>query len=69
MKKLNKISTALVLSLVSAATFAHEGHDHNHWTSDTIHTVFYVSLFVVAAIASIALVKRLSTKINKDANQ
>ncbi|MEP0357673.1 hypothetical protein [Paraglaciecola sp.] len=50
------------LSLLSSAAFAHEGHDHNHWSSDALHILFYGSLVTLLAVVSFLGIKQLRKK-------
>ena len=45
-------------------SFAHPGHEHSHWTSDLLHTVFYVSLFALLSIGVFLLSKVMNKKRN-----
>lgn len=69
MKMLPKISYFLVSLLISGSAFAHEGHDHGHWSSDALHILFYASLFSVVALGSVLLVKSITNKTNKEGKQ
>lgn len=51
-----------ITALFSSNLFAHEGHDHAHWTSNFVHILFYASIVAVAAAVSYALFKRYSNK-------
>ena len=47
---------ALLLS-PSFYAFSHPGHEHSHWTSDFLHTAYYVSLFALLSIGVFLLAK------------
>ena len=49
---IHRMCIAIMSILASASAFAHAGHDHGHWTSGVLHTVFYVALASVAAACS-----------------
>ncbi|MBL4631286.1 MAG: hypothetical protein JKY14_09075 [Paraglaciecola sp.] len=50
------------LSLLSTAASAHDGHDHSHWMSDSLHILFYGSLASVVAAVSLVVIKHLKNK-------
>lgn len=54
---------ALLLS-PSFYSFSHPGHEHSHWTSDFLHTVYYISVFAVLGIGAFLLTKVMIKKRN-----
>lgn len=48
--------------LLSTAANAHEGHDHTHWASDSLHLLFYGSLISVLAATALVVVKYMKNK-------
>ena len=38
-------------------SFSHPGHEHSHWSSDFLHTAYYVSLFALLSIGVFLLAK------------
>ncbi|MEP1384516.1 MAG: hypothetical protein ABJK64_12100 [Paraglaciecola sp.] len=51
-----------ILSLLSSAAFAHQGHDHSHWSSSALHMLFYGSLVAVVASVTFFVVKQFRNK-------
>ena len=54
---------ALLLS-PSFYAFSHPGHEHSHWTSDFLHSAYYVSLFSLLSIGVFMLTKVMIKKRN-----
>ena len=42
--------SVMALTLLPAASFAHPGHDHSHWTSAMTHSILLMSVLAVAAV-------------------
>lgn len=59
----NKHKLLLFIAVLSISTSAnaHPGHDHGHWMSGLLHTLFYASL-IAAAAACLYAVKKTLTK-------
>lgn len=53
-----------ILLSPSFYSFAHPGHDHGHWSSDFLHTGYYVSLFALISIGVFLLTKAMNKKRN-----
>lgn len=53
--------TMLVATSTSTA-LAHTGHDHGHWSSSLVHTLFYLSLAAVSAACVFAGYKTYTRK-------
>ena len=62
MYKLKNVFGLSLLSLVSATVSAHEGHDHAHWMSDSLHLMFYGALFSALAAGGFLLLKTIQNK-------
>ena len=63
MKFIYQLIFTLSLACFSLSTLAHSGHDHNHWSSPALHTLFYVSLgAALGAIAFLVFKKLTRTK-------
>jgi len=45
-----RIFTTMLLTFFTCAAFAHPGHDHDHWTSNTIHFILALALLGVVAV-------------------
>lgn len=41
------LATAAQFGMVSS-TLAHAGHDHNHWSSATVHALAFLAIIAVA---------------------
>ena len=54
---------ALLLS-PSFYSFSHPGHDHSHWSSDFLHSAYYVSLFALLGTGVFLLTRVMSKKRN-----
>lgn len=52
MKVKHKAWTLLCLLLLSAQSIAHPGHDHEHWSSDLLHGLFYGAAALAFAAVS-----------------
>ena len=57
------------LSLLSTAASAHDGHDHTHWMSDSLHLLFYGSLVSVLAAGSLVVIKHFKNKKVRNKNE
>ena len=66
---IHRMCIAIMSILASASAFAHAGHDHGHWTSGVLHTVFYVALASVAAACSYSAYKYINRKKNARENK
>jgi hypothetical protein len=64
MKHFIKCIIFTLLLSPSFYTFAHPGHDHNNWTSDFLHTGYYVSLLLLLSIGVFLLTKVMIKKRN-----
>lgn len=45
-------------------SFSHPGHEHSHWSSDFLHTAYYVSLFALLSTGVFLLTKVMIKKRN-----
>lgn len=54
---------ALLLS-PSFYSYSHPGHDHSVWTSDFLHSAYYVSLFALVSTGIFLLTKVMIKKRN-----
>lgn len=50
------------LSLLASTAQAHPGHDHSHWLSNGIHSIFYLALAGVIGAVAILAIKRIKSK-------
>lgn len=57
MNNLTKYMLTLSLFFISSLAFAHEGHDHQHWSSTALHVAFYMSLVAVVVTTAFAAKK------------
>ncbi|MEP1449286.1 MAG: hypothetical protein ABJK37_24495 [Paraglaciecola sp.] len=69
MKILHKLSYFLVSMLISGSVFAHEGHDHNHWSSDSLHLLFYTSFLLMVTFGMAALIKFVLNNIKVESKE
>jgi len=51
------------LAVFSSASFAHEGHDHSHWSSNLTHLI--LALAVVSVVAAGAQYFRRRSQLKK----
>ena len=58
----NVIYAVASVAIASSPAFAHAGHDHNHWSSQFMHGLFYLSLAAVGAACVFAGYKAYSRK-------
>jgi hypothetical protein len=61
------IIQCVILTLLlspSFYSFSHPGHEHSHWTSDFLHTAYYVSLFALLSTGVFLLTKVIIKKRN-----
>ena len=57
-----------LLLIPSFYSFSHPGHEHSHWTSDFLHTGYYVSLFALL-IVSVFLLRKVTIKNRNSTNK
>ncbi|WP_133468528.1 hypothetical protein [Paraglaciecola marina] len=69
MRKIQTFLYAGALSLLSSAAFAHEGHDHSHWSSDALHILFYSSLVAAVAAMTFLGIKQFKNKDNSKSEE
>lgn len=62
MSKIRTVIYTGALSLLSASAIAHEGHDHSHWMSDSLHVLFYGSLLSLLAAGCLVVLKHVTAK-------
>jgi hypothetical protein len=67
--KHNNISLTFCLLLASSSASAHVGHDHDHWSSEPIHMLFYGVIALTALAATIWTVKAKRKKNTKEYQQ
>lgn len=48
----------IFIAMVSLPLFAHEGHDHAHWSAAYLHLLFYGAIIAVVAAFSFSFYKR-----------
>ena len=61
-KYVKYILQSLLLLVASLPAFAHQGHDHSHWTSGMMHVLFYGSVLAAAAALAYAATKYTKTR-------
>ncbi len=54
------------MALFSTTAFAHSGHDHSHWLSDSIHLITIGAVLSVAAGAVYYVKRKKASKSIKD---
>jgi hypothetical protein len=69
MKILYKINSFLVSMVFTGTALAHDGHDHNHWSSDSLHMLFYASLVSVVSFGAVVLVKTIKNNAAKEGKE
>lgn len=57
---------AAMCTLLSPLAIAHEGHDHNHWTSPLLHALFLLSLAAVGLACVLALYKAINRSSSRE---
>ncbi len=62
-KYVKYVMQSLLLTMASLPAFAHQGHDHGHWTSSMMHVLFYGS--ILAAVAALTFAATKYTKSRK----
>ncbi|KZZ43430.1 hypothetical protein A3759_10140 [Thalassolituus sp. HI0120] len=62
MSRLVKAGLALGLSVASATSMAHVGHDHSSWESPLMHALFYGSIAFAGAAAVYFSLKKKAAK-------
>ncbi|WP_420588940.1 hypothetical protein [Bacterioplanoides sp.] len=69
MSRLVKAGLALGLSVTSAASMAHVGHDHSSWESPLMHALFYGSIAFAGAAAVYFALKKKTAKQEQQGDQ
>jgi hypothetical protein len=54
----------ILLLSPSFYSFSHPGHEHSHWTSELLHSAYYVSLFALLSTCVFLLTKVMIKKRN-----
>lgn len=55
----------ITAGLYSSLTFAHPGHDHSHWMSDSIHLLSIGAIITIIATAAYSLKKHYAKQSTK----
>ncbi|PHS24699.1 MAG: hypothetical protein COA83_07610 [Methylophaga sp.] len=66
MKKKILKTASLALLLATPYVAAHSGHDHAHWTSGVIHTLWIGASLAIVALAVVMFKKRTALKAQKN---
>ena len=53
------------VALLGAPAFAHPGHDHEAWTSELMHALFYGSIAAVVVLAAGIYASKRTQNLNK----
>lgn len=56
--KRNLMVSSAALLASPATVLAHAGHDHGHWSSGLVHTLFFLSVFAAVGIGNVIYQKR-----------
>lgn len=59
---------AIASMTLSNAVFAHPGHDHGHWASDTTHALLALSFIITTGLGVYCLRKAQQATANKEEN-